>query len=383
MTQKLYYENCHLSDFTAKVLSCTPVSGGYEVILDQTAFYPEGGGQPFDTGTLGTTAVLKVWEQGETVLHLCDAPLQSGDTVPGHVDMDRRFDLMQQHSGEHMLSGIIHRRYGYHNVGFHMGSDMITIDFDGMIPPEELASIELEANEAIWKNLPLHIWYPSPEELPGVFYRSKRALPWPVRVVEIPGVDSCACCGVHVACTGEIGLVKIFSCTKFHQGVRLEIACGGRALAHLSAVYEENRLVSQAFSAKILETGSAAQRMNDALAAEKYRCVGLERRLFEHITRSYVNQGNVLHFEADMSPASLRELAGRIAGVCGGTAALFSGNDDAGYSFCLASGTDDLRPLGKRLTQALNGRGGGKPDFIQGSLRSTKEEIQRFFLEEF
>ena len=184
---------------------------------------------------------------------------------------------MQQHTGEHIVSGIIHRRWGYHNVGFHMGADVTTIDFDGPIPPEAIAQIEQEANEAVWANLPVLCRVPSREELPEVVYRTKRQLDWPVRIVEVPGTDTCACCGVHTRFTGEVGLIKIFSCVKFHQGVRLEMACGGRALEFLSQVFEQNRQVSQAFSAKILETGAAARKMNEQLSAEKFRAAGLQR----------------------------------------------------------------------------------------------------------
>lgn len=377
-TQKLYYEDCHLAEFTARVVSCEKTEKGYLVILDRTAFYPEGGGQPCDLGTINGIPVLDVQEQGEDVVHFCAEALEVGQTVTGTVDYARRFDLMQQHSGEHMVSGLIHKKYGWHNVGFHMGADVITIDFDGIIPAEDLPGIEAAANEAIWKNTPLHIWYPSEEELPTVPYRSKRALPWPVRVVEFPGVDICACCGVHVATTGEIGLVKLLSCVKFHQGVRIEMACGGRALALLSAVYEENRQVSQAFSAKILETGAAARRMNDALAAEKFKVTGLQRQLFEYIAKSYVNQKTALHFEEGLDSTGVRELADKIAGVCG-MAAVFSGSDESGYSFCLAARQGDLRPLGKELTQALGGRGGGKPGFIQGSVKANQAAIVAFF----
>ncbi len=379
MTRKLYYENCHLSRFSARVTGCTESEKGYLVTLDQTAFYPEGGGQPCDLGTLGGVSVLDTQEQGEEVVHLCRQPLTVGDTVEGIIDYERRFDLMQQHSGEHIVSGIVHARYGYHNVGFHMGADMITIDFDGMIPMEDLAEIEAQTNAAIWKNLPLHIWYPSPEELPTVGYRTKRALPWPVRIVEIPGYDKCACCGVHVAHTGEIGLVKLFSMVKFHQGVRLEMACGKRALAQLTAAYDQNRQVSQTFSAKILETGLAAKKINDALAAEKFKVVGLQRRLFDGIAKSYVTQENILHFESGLDASLVRELADRIAGVCSGKIGVFSGSDEAGYSFCLATRDGDLRQLCKDMTAALGGRGGGKPNFQQGQLKATEAQIRSFF----
>ena len=381
-TRKLYYKDCHLAEFSAQVLSCQQTEMGFSVILDATAFYPEGGGQACDLGTLGNVRVLDVQERGETVVHLCDGPLIAGETVEGRIDYGRRFNLMQQHSGEHIVSGIINARYGYHNVGFHMGSDLVTIDFDGPIPAADLPLIEAAANRVVWENRPIKSWYPSEEELPTVGYRSKRALPWPVRVVEVPDCDKCACCGVHVAATGEIGIIKLFSCVKFHEGVRIEMACGGWALNHLTAVYEQNRQVSQAFSAKVLETGEAARRMNEQLAAEKYRCAGLQRQVFAAIAREYAGQGNVLRIEPDLQNVQVRELCDAIAAVCGGRATVFSGSDEAGYSYCLIEHGGDLRSMNKAMTAALSGRGGGKPEYQQGSVKATKSQIEAFFREE-
>lgn len=378
-TRKLYYEDCHLTSFTARVLECSPEGEHFRVTLDATAFYPEGGGQPWDLGELGDARVLAVREQEDRVVHFCDRALPVGETVEGRIDFARRFDFMQQHTGEHILSGLIHTRFGYHNVGFHMGARMVTIDFDGPIPPEALAEIEAEANGIVWKNLPLHIWYPSEEALPGISYRTKRALPWPVRLVEVPGVDRCACCGVHTAATGEVGLVKIFSCVKFHQGVRLEIGCGRRAYAYLNEIYEQNRQVSQVFSAKPLETGQAARQMNEALAAEKFRTTGLLRRIFGEIARENGGKGNVLHFEPGLEAGQVRELSDAIGETCGGVAAVFSGDDGAGYRYCLTARQGDLRSLGKAMTAALNGRGGGKPAQQQGTLHATQAAIRAFF----
>ncbi len=258
-TDKLFYADTHLVEFSAVVVDCFEGKNGFEIELDQTAFYPEGGGQAADKGLLEGIEVLHVHEEGERVLHRMAQPLPIGETVEGKIDYAHRFDLMQQHTGEHIVSGIINAEYGYHNVGFHMGWDSITIDFDGVIPPEKLPEIEALANEAIYRNIPLKIWTPSPEELPGVSYRTKRELPWPVRIVNVPGCDSCACCGLHVERTGEIGLIKLFSCVRFRSGSRIEMLCGKRCLDFLSRSHEQNRLVSAAFSAKLMETGDAAR----------------------------------------------------------------------------------------------------------------------------
>ena len=378
-TQKLYYENSHLTSFSATVLSCEQTEKGWEVILDVTAFYPEGGGQAADTGTLNGVRVKDTREREEKIVHLCESPLEVGSTVEGVIDWDARFHRMQQHSGEHIVSGIINRRYGYHNVGFHMGTDVITIDFDGVIPAEDLASIEAEANSAVWQNLAVKCWYPSEEELPQVPYRTKRALPWPVRIVEVPGFDNCACCGTHVKATGEIGLIKLFTVIGFRGGTRMEMSCGSSALKLLNNAYEQNRQVSQAFSAKIEETGAAARRMNEVEAALKYRVAGLEKRIFTGIAASYAAKGNVVHFEEGLDNNAVRDLADAIAETCGGTAAVFSGSDEAGYAFCLVTRDGDLRQLGKEMTKALGGRGGGKPAFQQGRVQAKKTEIEAFF----
>lgn len=381
-TEKLYYKDCHLSQFSAFVTACQRVEGGYEILLDATAFYPEGGGQPCDLGKLGDARVLDVQERGEAVIHLCDRPLPVGEQVSGKIDMLRRFDLMQQHSGEHILSGIICRRWGYHNVGFHIGSDMVTIDFDGIVPMEALEELEAAANQAIWENLPIRCYYPNEEELPTIPYRSKKALRYPVRIVEIGDVDTCACCGVHVDKTGEIGLLKIFSCVKFHQGVRMEIACGRWAFNHLNAAFHQNRQVSQAFSAKITQTGEAAREMNARVTQLEYRCTGLQKRIFATIAQSYRGQGDVLHFEADLTPTALRELADAISETCGGTAAVYSGNDTQGYAICIVDKQKDMTPLSTALRQELNAKGGGR-GFFQGKTEATQTQITAFFVKLF
>ena len=379
-TRKLYYEDPLCREFSARVTGCVQAQRGWEISLDATAFYPEGGGQACDTGTLGLVRVMETREREGQILHLCDGPLEPGPAVEGKLDWERRLDLQQQHSGEHIVSGIVHRRFGYHNVGFHVGKEVMQIDFDGPIREEELAGIEEEANRAVWENREVKCWYPSREELPEIFYRTKKELPWPVRIVQVPGYDSCACCGVHVKYTGQIGLIKLISCVKFHQGVRIELVCGRRAWNLVSRVFEQNRQVSQCFSAKMLETGEAARKMNDTLAAREYRIGELEKKLAEGIAESYVNYGNVLHFEPGLNGGALRELADRIAEKCGGRAAVFSGTDGNGYSYCLAIREGDLRQLGKELNTALNGRGGGKPNFQQGSVRATRREIEEFFV---
>ena len=378
-TQKLYYLDAHQKTFTAAVLSCVPGKHGYDVVLDRTCFYPEGGGQPGDTGSLSGVRVTDTHERGDEIVHFCDAPLAVGETVEGAIDYDRRFSFMQLHSGEHILSGIVHRRFGYENVGFHMGTDFVTIDFSGMLGPDDLAAVEAEANEWIWKNIPIRITWPSPDELAAIPYRSKKELTGQVRIVTIPDVDICACCGTHVSNTGEIGFVKIFSCVKFHDGVRLEILCGRRALQYMSALVEQNRRVSGLLSAKPLQTADAAARLLEAEAALKLRAAQLEEQVFAQKAQALAGAGNVLLFEPPMTPDSVRRLTDFVMTACGGRAAVFAGSDAEGYKYAVGEADGDLRQLVKELNAELHGRGGGKPFFAQGSVAASRAGIEGFF----
>lgn len=379
-TRKLYYEDCHLRQFTATVTACEKAENGWYISLDQTVFYPEGGGQACDLGTLDDAAVLDVQEQGETVVHLCDRPFSVGQTVTGSIDWQRRFDLMQQHTGEHLLSGLIHDQFGYHNSGFHVGAQVMEVDFDGPIPADALWELEYRANALVWANLPVNCYYPSREELPNVQYRTKRELPWPVRIVDIPGADTCACCGVHVKYTGEVGLIKILSCVKFHGGVRLEMVCGNRAYRYMAHIFEQNRQISQLLSAKMTETAPAAQKLMDNFSAEKFRASGLEKIVFDAIACGYQGKENVLYFAEDLTGGGVRELSDRIAQHCTGYAAVCSGNDQTGYQLCLVSKTVNVKELGTRAVQALNGRGGGKDFAFQGTVKATRTQIEAFFM---
>lgn len=378
-TRKLYYEDCHMRQFTATVTSCEKAEKGWQITLDQTAFYPEGGGQACDLGTLGDAWVLDVQEKGEQIVHLCDKALSVGQTVEGSIDWDRRFDLMQQHTGEHLLSGLIHERFGYHNSGFHVGAQVMEVDFDGPIPTDALAELEYQANALVWANLPVNCYYPSKEELPNIPYRTKRELPWPVRIVDIPGADTCACCGVHVGYTGEVGLIKILSCVKFHGGVRLEMICGARAYRYVAHIFDQNRQVSQLLSAKMTETAPAAQKLYDAYSAEKFRSSGLEKQILDAIARGYQGQENVLYFAETLSGSSVRELSDRIAQHCTGYAAVLAGDDEKGYQICLVSKNVNVKDLGAKAIAALNGRGGGKDFAFQGTVKASKTEIEAFF----
>ncbi|MFI3313241.1 MAG: alanine--tRNA ligase-related protein [Eubacteriales bacterium] len=375
----LYYENSHTQTFTATVLTCEPTKKGYGITLSQTAFYPEGGGQPCDLGTLDDASVLDVREVGDDIVHTCDKLLEVGTTVTGQLDWTRRFDHMQLHSGEHIISGIASQLYGYDNVGFHMGTDMVTIDFNGELTPEQVADLELRANQAVWANTPVEVLYPTPEELEAKDYRSKKALSGQVRLVEFPGSDCCACCGTHVKSTGEIGIIRLFSCAKFKGGVRIELLCGRRCMEYLQGIYDQNRQISNLLSAKPLETAAAVQRLSDAGNSAKARIAQLEEATFIQIAQGYDGAETVLHFEDGLTADGVRKLAVAIAEVAVERVAVFSGNDQDGYGYAVSHTGGDLRLWSKSMNQALNGRGGGKPEFVQGSVKATRQEVSAFF----
>lgn len=377
--EKLFELDPYLTHFTARVQSCVQGRKGWDVVLDQTAFYPEGGGQPYDLGTLGGASILEVHEREGHVVHTCDRPLEPGSQVEGDIDWSRRFDLMQHHSGEHIVSGIAHARYGCENVGFHMGSDVITIDLSVELTQEQIQELEEAANRYIWEDHPIQITFPSPQELEVLEYRSKKALTGRVRIVSFPGADTCACCGTHVSSSGQVGLVKLLSCQKFRSGVRIELVCGKRALDHLSRVWEQNHQISNLLSAKTGETAGAVARLLEENQALKGRLSDMEDARFAALAGQYRDAGDLLLFEEGLSPDSLRRLAAAVLETCSGRCACFSGQDGSGYRYAIGQVGGDLRELTRALNQALSGRGGGKPGFVQGSVQADKAAIRNFF----
>lgn len=377
-TKKLFYQDVMLREFTAEVLSCEETKGGYTVVLDQTAFYPEGGGQGADHGTLGAANVLDVHEKAGVITHLCDKPLSVGTSVAGAIDWARRFDHMQQHSGEHICSGIICERYGCDNVGFHMGTDVTTIDFNADITWDELMEIEERANRYIYENHAIDIHFYRGKELEAVEYRSKKPLDGDVRIVKFPGADCCACCGTHVMQSGAVGIVKFLSCQKFREGVRIELLAGERAYRYLRATWEQNLRAAQMLSARPTESAKAVERVLSELGGLKQRAAKLEEASFAQVAAQNAGKGDVLLFEDDMSPDSVRKLCDAVAQVCGGRCAVFAGAENA-WKYAMGQLDGDLRALTKEMNARLNGRGGGKPFFVQGSVSATREEIEKFF----
>ena len=377
-TVKLYYENAYTQDFTAVVQSCEAVKNGFAVTLDRTAFYPEGGGQPADHGTLGEARVLDVHEKDDVVTHLCDRALSVGAEVGGRIDWARRFDHMQQHSGEHIISGLLCSTFHCDNVGFHMGADVVTIDYNAPITWEQALEVERRANAYIWADHPIRIWYPSAEELAALPYRSKKELTGAVRITEFPGADRCACCGTHVSSSGQVGLLKLLSCQKFRDGVRLELLCGQRALDCLAAGWEQARQIGQALSVKPQSAFAAVSRLQEELLSLKEKAARLEEADFAHVAAQYRGAGSVLHIAEPLDGDGARRLCDAIAKAAGGRCAVFAGQD-GDYRYAVIESGGDLRQFIKDMNTALHGRGGGRDGFAQGSAACTAEEVRAFF----
>ena len=377
-TEKLFYADPFLTEFDARVLACEAVKDGFSVVLDRTAFYPEGGGQPYDTGVLGGAEVLDVHERAGVITHKCASPLPVGETVHGRLDWARRFDHMQQHSGEHIISGMLCSTFHCDNVGFHMGADVVTIDYNAPITWEQALEVERRANAYIWADHPIRIWYPSAEELAALPYRSKKELTGAVRITEFPGADRCACCGTHVTSSAQVGLLKLLSCQKFRDGVRLELVCGRRALDYLSACWEQARQIGQALSVKPETSAAAVERMQGELLTAKERAARLEEQVFAHTAAQYAGAGDVLLITEALEGDGVRRLCDAVAQSAGGRCAVFAGADGA-YKYAVIHAGQDIRALVKDMNTALHGRGGGRDGFAQGSAACTAEEIRAFF----
>ena len=376
MTIHLYDKDSFLLEFDAAVLACEAKGDKYIVTLDQTAFFPEGGGQGADHGVLGGVNVLDVHEVGGQVQHLTDGALPVGETVHGCVDAQRRLAMMQQHSGEHIFSGIVHQLFGYDNVGFHIGSEAVTMDFNGPLTEEDVLRVERMANEIIWKNIPVVTLLPSPEELAAMEYRSKKALSGEVRIVTIEGADTCACCGTHVKYTGSIGQIKVLSCQKYKSGVRVSILCGTRALDEENMLLSQVKRASTALSCKQPEVADSVAQLladRDSLRAQND---ALGMRVFDMMAKEEGDR-DVRVVMCDVLPASqARKAAGKLA--AGAKAALvLIPRAEGGYSFAMSSEQMDIRPVTKALCEAFGGRGGGPKDMTQGVLGAAEEAAIR------
>ena len=388
-TQKYYEADAYRREADAVILAAEPDGrGGGKLALDGTVFYPEGGGQPADHGTLTLPdgvrlTVTDVHEQGGVIWHKVDAlpdTAAPGTAVTGRIDWAWRFDKMQQHTGEHILSGILHQMFGAENVGFHIGSDAVRMDTSVPISAEGLREAELAANRIVWQNVPVLITYPTREELSRMTYRSKKEIEGQVRIVTIPGADVCACCGTHTAATGAVGQIKILAAENYKGGVRLSIVCGERALLAAQAMRQRQADIGALLSAKPSETAHAVHRVYDEYTALKFAHFGLCSELFDALAAQVAPGADAIRIVPGLDPDGLHRLAARLSEATTGLCAALTANEK-GTGYCLAQAGGDVRALTKALNTALNGRGGGKPGICQGSCAAAPEQVETFLKE--
>jgi len=396
--KKLFYEDTHILDFTAAITDSYPDPNGLGtwLILDQTAFFPEEGGQAADKGTINGLPVLDVQIKGDIIRHLVQTPsalepaadhtassnFLPGQIVTGHVDWEQRFDFMQQHSGEHIVSGLLHSHFGFRNVGFHLGATEVTMDFDQSISLEMLREIETEANRIVWQNLPVFCTFPEKDQLTSMDYRSKIEIEGPVRIVEIPGVDRCACCAPHVEHTGEIGMIKIINAQNHRGGVRINILCGGRALADYTAKQNSSSAISSLLSVKQDALTDGVKKLQEDIVAQKQQINQLAEQLRQARIVALPDcsiQPNPLLFVQIDNPIAIRNAVNRLSEIYPGYCSIFNGCDETGYQFIIGSSSKDCRQLATQLRTSLGAKCGGTAPMIQGSVQESQFTLESFF----
>lgn len=405
-TKRLYYEDSMMWEFDSTVLSSFLLKGSmiekaaaaypdatHAVEFEASAFFPEGGGQAGDEGLIyqsndgddinpNALIVYYTVEKDGIIYHLTNGEIAPGEKVHAKINKGLRFERMQQHTGEHIVSGLVHQKYGYENVGFHLGAEFTTLDFNGPLTKDQVSEIELQSNEAVYENILVKTFFPTKEEEEKIEYRSKLDIEGQVRLVEIPGVDMCACCAPHVVRTGEVGIIKVVDITNYKGGTRLSILCGSRALKDYARCEEVVKLLSQRLSVPTGEVKDATEAM---LTQSENRRVQVLNWQEKYILSSSANEEKpsedaLLRFEEDLDTdiarkyvnAKLQNSQTKIAGI-------FIGSDENGFRYIIGSEEINLRDLSKLINEKLNGKGGGKPEMIQGQVAKSKEEIVKFF----
>lgn len=384
MTERLYYADSKMKSFQARVTTCEELKDGYAVTLDRTAFFPEGGGQAGDSGLIGQARVSDTQEKNGDVAHYVNLPLDVGAVYDCTIDWEIRLRRMQNHSGEHIVSGLVHKKYGYNNIGFHMGNDVVTIDFDGEMSWDELMDIEREANQAVAANYRINACFPPEDILKNLEYRSKLELTENVRIVEVENVDICACCAPHVASTAEVGMIKILSSERRRrggEGIRITMLCGLDAYDNAAEIQNNNTEISMLLSSKRGETAAAVRRVMKEQEKLKARIGELSRELASCRAEAIKpTQGNICIFDTTLDEPALRSLINEAVKKCGGVAAVFSGSDETGFRYIIGSRSVNLREAARRINEGISGRGGGSPEMIQGNCTACTETIQKFLI---
>lgn len=369
MTERLFDKNSYIKEFTAIVLECIKCDGFYKVLLDKTAFFAEGGGQKSDTGFLNDIPVFDVQEENEIIYHYTHQPILE-TLVKGVINWDKRFNKMQNHTAEHIISGVVHTYYGYENTGFHLGDDVVTMDYNGPLEQQDIDKIEFLANKAVWENHSIKAYYPSnPQELT---YRSKLDLKENIRIVEIEGVDACACCAPHVAFTGEIGFIKIVFWQRYKGGVRIFMKAGAFAQEEISGYFKTLKKLSNLLSLPMEETPLGVEKLMKKLDEARFELNGLKSEMLKKV----VEESNEKYIFVD-SPELLKDGANLLYKKHCSLSGAFCGNDNEGYRFNII--TPDLENTKKLLKEKLNAQGGGRDNMLQGKTNAKREDIIEFF----
>lgn len=374
MTVKLYDNDSHLSEFSATVISCENAVA----VLDKTAFFPEGGGQTADTGFIGGVKVLDVQIKDGVIYHYLEKDIEIGKTVNCVLDWEERFRKMQNHSGEHIISGIVHSLYGYDNVGFHLSKSEMTMDFNGLLTREDLNKIELLANKAVWENVKFNCYYP--ESLENLEYRSKLDLTEDVRIVEIENYDRCACCAPHVNTASEIGMIKILDFEKNKGGVRLWVKCGIDALNDYNLKYQIGLKISSLLCTEQVRIADAVEKLIAAEGELKFKIGDLKRRLIAEKVKVFSGESDIsAEFESDMDIKELQLYADSLYKKASGIRGVFSGKEGE-YFFAIVGDEAPLQELFKNMKANLNIRGGGRGSMVQGTVFAEKADIIKIML---
>lgn len=377
MTEKLYEKDAYIKEFDASVLECVAEGGFFKTVLDKTAFFYEGGGQASDTGFLNGVKVFDVQMQNGIIYHYTEKPFEIGLKVKGVIDFERRFSFMQNHTGEHIVSGTAHRLFGVDNVGFHLGEDFVTLDFNKELTREQLNEIEYISNQKVWANLPVRAYYPDEEELKNTYYRSKKEIEGAVRLVDIKDTDICACCSPHVKSTGEIGIIKLLDTEKMRGGIRIVLKCGSFALQDYRNKYENVAEISALLSAKQENSAQAVNLLNEKFASERQKNSELKRKISQLVTDFADGSENCIFLDgADIKDLQLA--ADKLYKKFGGIRAAFSGNEN-NYSFAICADSDKLSEFFKDFKSHFEVKGGGRNSMVQGSVTADRENIKLFF----
>ena len=377
ITQKLYEKDAYISRFETKVVSCESTDGGYKIILDKTAFFPEGGGQPSDVGMISDVKVTNVQIENGEIYHYTNEPISAGQTVSGEIDFARRYNFMQNHTAEHIVSGIVYKKFGFDNIGFHLNEREVTFDFNGFFTPESLKEIELEANKRVWQNLNVRAFYPTAEELKSLPYRSKDGIEGEIRLVEIENTDICACCAPHVKSTGEIGIIKFLSTEKQHGGTRIFMKCGKFGLDDYEKKSTDIKSICEALSAKTESVKEAVILLNSRFETEREKTKELNTKLIGYEIKLFDKSKQAVFLDsADIK--DLQMLADGLHKAYGGVKTALSERQD-GCVFVMCGDEGEIETKFENLKSAFTVKGGGRGNIRQGSITAPACKIKEYF----